>query len=245
MTWIKTVAVDESDEVRKAVEAQRELYPIEYATPVHPTPDGETAGIVAARIGLVPEEFRLLATPAAVVAGITYNFLPFMTLPLYVALEKIDKRLIEAAEDLYAGPWRPQGTVVGLLVGGVLGLVVGLVMDYGPLLVGIPFAIGGALIGTFLVSQAFIRVTLPLALPGIFAGSLLTFIPAVGDFINAELLGNPQSLMIGNVIQARYLQVTDYPTASALSFVLMLAILIGLFFYARLIGTEELTGASI
>jgi spermidine/putrescine transport system permease protein len=196
-------------------------------------------------IGLVPEEFRLLATPAAVVAGITYNFLPFMTLPLYVALEKIDKRLIEAAEDLYAGPWRPQGTVVGLLVGGVLGLVVGLVMDYGPLLVGIPFAIGGALIGTFLVSQAFIRVTLPLALPGIFAGSLLTFIPAVGDFINAELLGNPQSLMIGNVIQARYLQVTDYPTASALSFILMLAILIGLFFYARLIGTEELTGASI
>jgi spermidine/putrescine transport system permease protein len=118
-------------------------------------------------------------------------------------------------------------------------------MDYGPLLVGIPFAIGGALIGTFLVSQAFIRVTLPLALPGIFAGSLLTFIPAVGDFINAELLGNPQSLMIGNVIQARYLQVTDYPTASALSFILMLAILIGLFFYARLIGTEELTGASI
>jgi ABC-type spermidine/putrescine transport system permease subunit I len=168
-----------------------------------------------------------------------------MTLPLYVALEKIDKRLIEAAEDLYAGPRRPQGTVVGLLVGGVLGLVVGLVMDYGPLLVGIPFAIGGALIGTFLVSQAFIRVTLPLALPGIFAGSLLTFIPAVGDFINAELLGNPQSLMIGNVIQARYLQVTDYPTASALSFILMLAILIGLFFYARLIGTEELTGASI
>ena len=196
-------------------------------------------------IGLVPEEFRLLATPAAVVAGITYNFLPFMTLPLYVALEKIDKRLIEAAEDLYAGPWRPQGTVVGLLVGGVLGVVVGLVMDYGPLLVGVPFAIGGALIGTFLVSQAFIRVTLPLALPGIFAGSLLTFIPAVGDFINAELLGNPQSLMIGNVIQARYLQVTDYPTASALSFILMLAILIGLFFYARLIGTEELTGASI
>jgi len=196
-------------------------------------------------LGLVSEEFRLLATPAAVVAGITYNFLPFMTLPLYVALEKIDRRLIEAAEDLYAGPWRPHGTVVGLLIGGTLGLVVGLVMDYGPLIVGIPFAVVGALVGTFLISQAFIRVTLPLALPGIFAGSLLTFIPAVGDFINAELLGNPQSLMIGNVIQARYLQVTDYPTASALSFILMLAILIGLFIYARLIGTEELTGASI
>ena len=196
-------------------------------------------------IGLLPEDFRLLATPAAVIAGITYNFLPFMTLPLYVALERIDKRLIEAAEDLYAGPWRPQGTVVGVVIGGVLGLVVGLVMDYGPFALSIPFGIAGALVGTWLIGQAFIRVTLPLALPGIFAGSLLTFIPAVGDFINAELLGNPQSLMIGNVIQARYLQVTDYPTASALSFVLMLAILIGLFIYARLIGTEELTGASI
>jgi spermidine/putrescine transport system permease protein len=195
--------------------------------------------------GILPEEFRLLATPAAVVAGITYNFLPFMTLPLYVALEKIDKRLIEAAEDLYAGPWRPQGTIVGGVVGGVLGFVVGQVMDYGPLTLAIPGAIVGALVGTFLIGQAFIRVTLPLALPGIFAGSLLTFIPAVGDFINAELLGNPQSLMIGNVIQARYLQVTDYPTASALSFVLMLAIIIGLFIYARLLGTEELTGASI
>jgi ABC-type spermidine/putrescine transport system permease subunit I len=162
-----------------------------------------------------------------------------------VALEKIDRRLIEAAEDLYAGPWRPAGTIVGLLIGGVLGLIVGLVMDYGPLVLSIPGAIVGALIGTFLISQAFIRVTLPLALPGIFAGSLLTFIPAVGDFVNAELLGNPQSLMIGNVIQARYLQVTDYPTASALSFILMLAILVGLFIYARLIGTEELTGASI
>ena len=196
-------------------------------------------------IGLLPEEFRLLATPAAVVAGITYNFLPFMTLPLYVALEKIDRRLIEAAEDLYAGPWRPHGTVVGLVIGGLLGVIVGLVMDYPPLLMGGAFGALGAVVGTFLISQAFIRVTLPLALPGIFAGSLLTFIPAVGDFVNAELLGNPQSLMIGNVIEARYLQVTDYPTASALSFILMLAILIGLFIYARLIGTEELVGASI
>ena len=196
-------------------------------------------------LGLASEEFRVLATPAAVIAGITYNFLPFMTLPLYVALEKIDKRLIEAAEDLYAGPWRPQGTIVGAILGGALGIVVGAVMDYGPLTLGIAGALLGGLVGTFLIGQAFIRVTLPLALPGIFAGSLLTFIPAVGDFINAELLGNPQSLMIGNVIQARYLEVTDYPTASALSFVLMLAILIGLFFYARLLGTEDLTGASV
>jgi spermidine/putrescine transport system permease protein len=196
-------------------------------------------------IGLLGEDFRLLATPAAVVAGITYNFLPFMTLPLYVALEKIDRRLIEAAEDLYAGPWRPQGTIVGLVLGGALGAVVGLVMDYGPLVLGVPGAIVGALVGTFLISQAFVRVTVPLALPGIFAGSLLTFIPAVGDFVNAELLGDPRSLMIGNVIQARYLKVTDYPTASALSFILMVAILIGLFLYTRLLGTEDLTGASI
>ena len=149
-------------------------------------------------LGLMDPAFHFLATPASVVFGLTYNFLPFMILPLYVALEKIDRRLIEAATDLYASP-----------------------------------------------AQAFWRVTFALSLPGVFAGSLLTFIPAVGDFINAELLGNPQSLMIGNVIQARYLQVTDYPTASALSFVLMLAILIGLFIYTRLLGTEDLTGASI
>jgi spermidine/putrescine transport system permease protein len=196
-------------------------------------------------IGLLPEDFQLLATPAAVIAGITYNFLPFMTLPLYVALEKIDRRLLEAAEDLYAGPWRPRGTIVGAAVGGILGVVVGVVMEWGPIALGIPGLIIGAIVGTWLISEAFIRVTLPLSLPGIFAGSLLTFIPAVGDYINAELLGNPQSLMIGNVIQARYLRVTDYPTASALSFILMAAILVGVLIYTRILGTEELTGAAV
>ena len=192
-------------------------------------------------LGVIPADFQLLATPAAVIAGITYNFLPFMTLPLYVALEKIDRRLIEAAQDLYAGPWRPRGTIVGLLLGGLLGATVGVVMGYGPLALGIPGLIGGGLVGTFLISEAFIRIIIPLSLPGIFAGSLLTFIPAMGDYINAELLGNPRSLMIGNVIQARYLKVTDYPTASALSFILMAAILIGVVLYARILGTEELT----
>jgi spermidine/putrescine transport system permease protein len=195
--------------------------------------------------GLIDPAFRLLATPAAVVAGITYNFLPFMTLPLYVALEKIDKRLIEAAEDLYAGPWRPGGTIAGAAIGAGLGLLVGLIMDYSVPVLVIGGGVFGGLVGTFLISQAFIRVTLPLALPGIFAGSLLTFIPAVGDFINAELLGNPQAQMIGNVIQARYLKIVDYPTASALSFILMAAILVGVLVYTRLLGTEQLTGSGV
>ena len=126
------------------------------------------------------------------IAGITYNFLPFMALPLYVALEKIDRRLLEAATDLYASR-----------------------------------------------ATAFRKVTLPLALPGIFAGSLLTFIPACGDFINAALLGTPQQYMIGNVIQSKFLNILDYPTAAALSFTLMLFILIGIFLYARLLGRAE------
>ena len=70
----------------------------------------------------------------------------------------------------------------------------------------------------------FTQVTLPLSMPGIVAGALLTFIPAAGDFVNAELLGTPRQCMIGNVIQSRYLELTDYPTAAALSFILMAAI---------------------
>jgi spermidine/putrescine transport system permease protein len=138
---------------------------------------------------------RLLATSTAVVAGITYNFLPFMALPLYVSLEQIDHRLIEAAEDLYASR-----------------------------------------------AKAFLRVTLPLSLPGVFAGTLLTFIPAAGDFINAQLLGTPKQHMIGNVIQSKFLELVDYPAAAALSFVLMAAILVGVFVYARSLGSERLTG---
>jgi spermidine/putrescine transport system permease protein len=193
-------------------------------------------------VGLLSDDFRLLATPAAVVAGITYNFLPFMTLPLYVALEKVDRRLVEAAEDLYAGPWRPGGTIVGAIIGGVLAAVVALIMEADIIVPALAGAIVGGLIGTFLISQAFLRVTFPLSLPGVFAGSLLTFIPAVGDFVNAELLGDPSSQMIGNVIQARFLKITDYPMASALSFILMAAIIVGVLVYARLLGTEELTG---
>ena len=148
-------------------------------------------------VGLLGEDGRLLASRTAVIAGITYNFLPFMILPLYVSLEKIDRRLIEAATDLYASR-----------------------------------------------TTAFRRITLPLALPGIFAGSLLTFIPACGDFINAALLGTSRQYMIGNVIQSKFITILDYPTAAALSFILMTFILIGVFLYARLLGTQNLTEAA-
>ncbi len=146
-------------------------------------------------VPVVPDGFSILGSPVAVVAGLTYNFLPFMILPLYVALEKIDPRLIEASQDLYASNW-----------------------------------------------GAFRRVTLPLALPGVFAGSMLTFIPAMGDYVNATLLGNPQTQMIGNVIQSRFLLLNDYPVAAALSFILMAGILVLVVVYARALGTEQLTG---
>lgn len=147
------------------------------------------------QLGLLPEEFRVLATPVAVLAGLTYNFLPFMTLPLYASLEKMDRSLLEAAQDLYSSR-----------------------------------------------RVAFLKVTLPLSLPGLFAGSLLTFIPAVGDFINAQLLGSPSTTMIGNIIQRRMLVSNDYPEGAALSFILMAAILVGVAIYARILGSEELTG---
>jgi spermidine/putrescine transport system permease protein len=141
---------------------------------------------------------RVLATSTAVVTGITYNFLPFMALPLYVSLEQIDYRLIEAAQDLYASKWK-----------------------------------------------AFLRVTLPLSLPGLVAGTLLTFIPAAGDFINAQLLGSPNNHMIGNVIQSKFLELTDYPAAASMSFILMAAILVAVIAYARAVGTEQLTGTTV
>jgi spermidine/putrescine transport system permease protein len=149
-------------------------------------------------VGLLDDDGRLLATRTAVIAGITYNFLPFMALPLYVSLEKIDRRLIEAATDLYASR-----------------------------------------------RQAFLRVTLPLALPGIIAGSLLTFIPAVGDFVNAQLLGTSRQFMIGNVIQSKFLVVTDYPEAAALSFILMAILLVCVLVYTKVLGARNLEEAVV
>jgi len=146
-------------------------------------------------INLVGEDGRVLATGGAVIAGLTYNFLPFMVLPIYASLERIDERLIEAAKDLYASS-----------------------------------------------RQAFLRVTFPLSAPGVVAGTLLTFIPAAGDYVNAFFLGSINQAMIGNRIQSLYLFERDYPTAAALSFTLMAAILIAVFVYIRFAGSEALMG---
>jgi spermidine/putrescine transport system permease protein len=167
-----------------------------------------------------------------------------MTLPIYVSLEKIDIRLVEAARDLYAGPWRPRGPIIGGIVGALLGGTLGFALAYSVPVLAAVGAVVGALVSAFLISESFLRVVLPLSLPGVFAGSLLTFIPAMGDFVNAELLGGtPGTRMIGNVIQSRFLENNDYPTAAALSFILMAGILVLVAVYARILGTKELTSA--
>jgi spermidine/putrescine transport system permease protein len=143
-------------------------------------------------LGLLPDSFHVLATPFAVVAGITYNFIPFTALPLYVALERIDKRLVEAAKDLYSSRW-----------------------------------------------EAFRHVVWPLSLPGVFAAFLLTFVPATGDYINADVLGGPGTTMIGNIIQTQFLIQNNYPGAAAMSVVLMIGMLILATIYARILGTDD------
>ncbi|MGH2407998.1 MAG: ABC transporter permease [Candidatus Limnocylindrales bacterium] len=213
--------------------------------------DGPILRVVRDWLGIVPANFSVLGTPLAVVSGLTYEFMPFMVLPLYVALEKIDRNLVEAAHDLYAGPWRPGGAIAGALAGGLLIVVFLSGLGYLPLaaesIAGIATAaavgaVFGGLIGAFLISESFARIVLPLSLSGVFAGSILVFIPAIGDYVNVALLGNPKTQMIGNVIQSRYLEQNDYPTAAALSFLLMAGILVAILVYARLLGTEELTG---
>ena len=142
---------------------------------------------------ILPEEGRLLATPVAVIAGLVYNFMPFMTLPIYASLDKVDHRLIEAAGDLYASPF-----------------------------------------------TGFRKVTLPLSMPGVVSGTLLTFIPACGDYINAELLGTPNQYMIGNRIQSAFLTEHNYPLAASLSLILMAIVVVMVVFYVRRAGTEDL-----
>lgn len=212
---------------------------------------GVFLAVIRDTLGIVPPNFSVIGTPLAVVSGLTYQFLPFMVLPLYVALEKIDYRLIEASRDLYAGPWRRGGAIVGGVGGGLLAVALMLGLRYAsldaegiiPLIAAAASggAVGGV-IGALLISESFVRVIWPLSLPGVFAGSILVFIPTLGDYVNVELLGNPRTQMIGNVIQNRFLQQNDYPLAAALSFILMAGILVAIFLYARVLGTEELTG---
>ena len=144
-------------------------------------------------VHIISPQTTLTSSAFAVVTGLAYNFLPFMTLPIYASLERIDPRTLEASGDLYANGF-----------------------------------------------TTFRKVTLPLSMPGVVAGTLLTFIPAAGDYINANILGNPNTKMLGNVIEARFFKIVDYPTAAALSFTLMAAILILVTFYIRKAGTEEL-----
>src|SRR6185503_13160174 len=147
------------------------------------------------------------------------------------------------AKDLFAGPWRPGGSIAGGIVGAIVAGGLGWAFEYEFVPLAILGAVVGVVIGWAFLSESFIRVIIPLSLPGIFAGSLLTFIPAMGDFVNAALLGNTQTTMIGNVIQSRFLQNNDYPTAAALSFILMAAILVLVAVYAKVLGTEQLTSA--
>jgi len=144
-------------------------------------------------IGLLGDEGILRSAPA-VIGGLTYNFLPFMVLPIYVAIEKIDPALVDAARDLYSNTW-----------------------------------------------QAFRKIVFPMSLPGVFAGSLLVFIPAAGDFVNAYYLGDVDTTMIGNVVQDQFLVQGNYPVAAALSFVFMGIVMVLVTIYARVLGTEELT----
>ncbi len=217
--------------------------------------DGPVLAVVRDALHLVPANFSILGTPLAVVGGLTYQFLPFMVLPLYVSIEKVDRRFIEAAQDLYAGPWRRGGLIVGAISGGLLAAAIIVGLGYGQLVgdgaepagvlvAALGGAVVGGLIGSTLVSQSFIRVTFPLSLPGVFAASILTFIPAIGDYVNAQLLGSPKTQMIGNVIQGRFLEQNDYPIAAALAFLLMAGILVAIAIYARVLGTEELTGGA-
>ena len=147
--------------------------------------------------GILSADFHVLGTPAAVIAGLVYSFLPFMVLPIYVALERIDPRVVEAARDLYASPL-----------------------------------------------TSFRKVVFPLALPGVFAGVLMTFVPASSDYVNSELLGSSETTMIGQVVQSKFLSTSDYPSASALSFTLMAVLLVGVFAYARALGTEDVMKAA-
>ncbi len=157
-------------------------------------------GMVLSRLrgwGVVSSHFHILQSSTAVVGGLTYNFLPFMVLPIYVALERVDPALLEASADLYASKF-----------------------------------------------TALRKVVFPLSLPGVFAGVLLTFVPVAADYVNSSILGGPKTTMIGNIIQTQYFTNLNYPVAAALSFILMAILLVGVFLYARLLGTDDVLDAA-
>jgi spermidine/putrescine transport system permease protein len=146
-------------------------------------------------LSLMPPDGQITGTAFSVIFGLTYNFIPFMVLPIYASLERLDLRYLEASSDLYSRP-----------------------------------------------STTFFKVTLPLSLPGVVSGTLLTFIPASGDYINAsdDFLGGPSTQMVGNQIQSNFLKLLDYPMAAVLSVVLMGIIMAIVTFYVRRSGTEDL-----
>ncbi|HEY2299148.1 MAG TPA: ABC transporter permease [Jatrophihabitans sp.] len=158
-------------------------------------------GMIVSRLkdwGWVDQNFHILQRPVAVIGGLTYNFIPFMILPIYVSLERIDTSMLEASADLYANR-----------------------------------------------AMAFLRVVFPLSIPGVFAGVLLTFVPVASDYVNASILGGSTgTTMIGNIIQTQYFTNLNYPTAAAISFILMAILLVGVFLYARLLGTEDVLEAA-
>ena len=146
-------------------------------------------------LAILPQDGHLTGTAFSVIFGLTYNFIPFMTLPIYATLERLDTRYLEAGSDLYASP-----------------------------------------------ATTFWKVTVPLSMPGVVSGTLLTFIPASGDFINASasFLGSAQTQMVGNAIEANFLSLLNYPAAAAMSVILMAIILLIVGTYVKRSGTEDL-----
>ena len=147
-------------------------------------------------LGVIDQPIQMLQTDFAVYVGIVYSYLPFMILPLYANLEKLDLTLLEAAADLGCRPWK-----------------------------------------------SFLKVTLPLSLPGIIAGCLLVFIPAVGEFVIPALLGDPGMLMIGKVLWTEFFNNRDWPVASAVAIALLLFLVIPIMFFQRAQDAEAGGGA--
>lgn len=146
---------------------------------------------ILSKMGLINDPLQMLFTNGAVITGLVYGYLPFMILPLYASIEKVNPSLLEASYDLGANRF-----------------------------------------------QTFFKVMLPLTMPGIIAGSILVFVPTLGAFVTPDLLGGAKVMMIGNIIQNQYTKVRNWPFGSALSFILLNAVLAMLFLYVKF-GTSQ------